>query len=64
MWPKERCNRATVNFISTKSEDLVDEDGSFHYINIAPTDVRLHLVSSASMDSGKTDYSERRLTMD
>lgn len=46
MWPKEDHNRALVGYTFSGLDQSVFRAREYHWINVVPMDIRLHLVAS------------------
>jgi hypothetical protein len=54
MWPKEDHNRALVASARSNSDYTIPDVGNYQWINVVPTDMRLHLATSSLL--GDSQY--------
>jgi hypothetical protein len=52
-WPKQDCNRAAVGHTPLKHDQVVFCETGHQWINVLPTDIRLHFVKCTSIGNGE-----------
>jgi hypothetical protein len=52
-WPKQERNHTVIGHTLAKQGNPTSHDAANHWINVHPTDIRLHLVTSTLIDKSE-----------